>query len=566
MTAAHGTTQETWFGPVGSPLFGVWHLPAGGRSDRVVVIAPPVGIEMFVAHRALRTLADRLAARGVAALRFDYRATGHSAGGPEDGDEVGGWRDSLDEAVRYARELGTGHVSVVGLRLGATLAASVRERVDALVLWDPLASGARFLREEEMVFRVGVPAAPTTDGSGGVYGPGARYGAETVADLREVTLTSLLQEDGSGVRDGLGRVLVVSRADSPPRRGVREVAAAPGVEAVALPGQDALFDWRTLTVPEATIEHVAGWLAAGPGGTDRVLDPALRTDVVVATTSDGLEVHERAVRVGASELFGVLSWVEGRAGSGLVFTNAAPPAVSVGPARMWVELARRHAEHGPALRFDGRGTGESDGAFALTYPAVYVDGVVADIVDAVRWMRARSVTDVAVAGLCAASWAALRAADREPVDRVHALNPSVWDVRPGGALTSPWPPPADGASAGGPPAARAGAARKARRLARELARAVLPQGPWAGLAHRGLVEAPAGLLLPLLRAGTDVHLLLGEREAERYGRLGAVRRPRGAGSGRVVIRHAAEVDHALMSAESRSIVRSLLDPTASPGA
>ena len=84
MTEDLDETVHTWFGPEDAPLFGALHLPAGGRARAVAVILPPVGLERLVSHRALRVLADRLARRGIAALRVDYHSTGDSAGVPSE--------------------------------------------------------------------------------------------------------------------------------------------------------------------------------------------------------------------------------------------------------------------------------------------------------------------------------------------------------------------------------------------------------------------------------------------------------------------------------------------------
>ena len=133
--------------------------------------APPSSARPWAWRRrtrraALRQLAHRLAGSGWAALRIDYAATGDSVGTWTDPDLVAEWLGNIRLAIDCARALGAERVGVVGLRLGATLAAAELARggpVDDLVLWDPCATGRAFLREQramaafrrEMAGRVG---------------------------------------------------------------------------------------------------------------------------------------------------------------------------------------------------------------------------------------------------------------------------------------------------------------------------------------------------------------------------------------------------------------------------
>ncbi len=73
-------TQPTWFGPEMAPLYGVIHVPAGRRARGGVVICPPLGKEHVDTYRGLKLLAQELCERGFLVLRFDYHATGDSAG------------------------------------------------------------------------------------------------------------------------------------------------------------------------------------------------------------------------------------------------------------------------------------------------------------------------------------------------------------------------------------------------------------------------------------------------------------------------------------------------------
>jgi len=140
-----------YFGSSQQPLFGVYHA-AAGPAARVggVVICQPFGSEYIRAHRSLRELAQRLAGAGFPTLRFDYYGCGDSGGGSDEG-RAERWLDDIALAVAELREASAGSkVSLVGLRLGATLAALLAARsrdVERLVLWEPVMSGAEHLAE-----------------------------------------------------------------------------------------------------------------------------------------------------------------------------------------------------------------------------------------------------------------------------------------------------------------------------------------------------------------------------------------------------------------------------------
>lgn len=101
------------------------------------------------AHTALRRLAIELAAQGVYVLRFDYSGTGDSAGNCEEAR----WQDWIADVRTASQELsdrsGVKEISVLGLRLGATVAcAALADRpLDHLYLWHPVISGTDFLHD-----------------------------------------------------------------------------------------------------------------------------------------------------------------------------------------------------------------------------------------------------------------------------------------------------------------------------------------------------------------------------------------------------------------------------------
>lgn len=154
-----------FFGSGQRRLFGLY-TPSrvAGAGARAVVLCHPWGNEYLGAHRSMRHLAKMLSGAGFHVLRFDYFGTGDSAGDMRQAD-LQGWQGDIEMAIEELRDTtGVARVGLAGLRLGATLAAGVAARrpkeVDALALWDPIASGSDYLRE----LRNGVPAPATGGG------------------------------------------------------------------------------------------------------------------------------------------------------------------------------------------------------------------------------------------------------------------------------------------------------------------------------------------------------------------------------------------------------------------
>ncbi len=139
-----------FFGDPAAPLFGALNEPpAGAERGHGVLICPPIAQEHVRTHWALRQLASALARAGFHVLRFDWFGVGDSAGvGGEGG--VARWVEDARDAAQELRDAsGLRKISVVGLRLGATLAALAGRKLkpQSLVLWDPILDGARYLRE-----------------------------------------------------------------------------------------------------------------------------------------------------------------------------------------------------------------------------------------------------------------------------------------------------------------------------------------------------------------------------------------------------------------------------------
>jgi len=139
--------QPLYFEGGGGSLYGVHHMPNPGSSIRHgILIVPPLGQEYVRVHKTLQKLAADLAKIGFDVLRFDYTGTGDS----DDSGvwDLNTWHLDSQRALTHLKSLsGAEKVSLIGIRLGASLAMGLEASADQLILWDPIANGALYLSE-----------------------------------------------------------------------------------------------------------------------------------------------------------------------------------------------------------------------------------------------------------------------------------------------------------------------------------------------------------------------------------------------------------------------------------
>lgn len=375
-------------------VFAWYHAPLDATPDRVAVICPPVLSEYTRSHRSLRHLADRLARAGIPALRFDYDGTGDSPGSDLDAGRFAAWQASVRVAIRHARRLsGAARVSLVGVRLGASLAASVAqdERVEDLVLWNPCVAGRAYVRELQALAMAAEKRS--CDIPGAIESAGFVMTEETLASVRAVNLLEAnFRVDG--------RVLVAGRDDLAPDAKLAERLAALGVahDSMRLPGWSGMMAEHQFTVvPDAALDAIVAWLGreARPTPAAQPLPAAPRESVRFRFDgADGVhaEVEEMACRFGAEgQLFGILSRPVVSSDRPAIVVFNAGAAHHVGPNRLYTELTRSLAALGfPCLRFDLESLGDSvnrDPAARENYP--YPHTATADGKAAIEFLQHR---------------------------------------------------------------------------------------------------------------------------------------------------------------------------------
>jgi uncharacterized protein len=141
--------EQPHFFQVGAErLFAVLHMPAKPPAC-AVVICHAIAEEKLWSHRVYVTLARELAARGIAALRFDYRGEGESDREFEETTVATRVEDTVAAAAALRERVGAGvPLVLLGHRVGGSIAAAAVQggcAADGLVVWDPIIDGHEYL-------------------------------------------------------------------------------------------------------------------------------------------------------------------------------------------------------------------------------------------------------------------------------------------------------------------------------------------------------------------------------------------------------------------------------------
>jgi alpha-beta hydrolase superfamily lysophospholipase len=564
------TASSTWFGPEDRPLAGWLHLPESGVARAGIILCPSLGVEALVAQPAYLRLARHLEAMGFAVLRFDYSATGDSAGSIEAA-SIEQWVEDIRSARDLVVSSGAERIGIVGLRIGATLAARslvTHGAYDAVALWDPCATGRAFLREQQalkaLTFSV---SSPDADEQGldllSFWMP-----TSLAADLGAMTL------DGSERLDSV-KALLVTRANRPKPPQVREWLEHSHAEEVDAKGQEDFLDVPAgiSVLPLDTIDGIAKWL-------DRTFDARATpmrllgsSEAIVDHDAEGRPVVERLSFFGSAGLFGVVTEP--------AFNGGLPPVVllnvgllhHVGPGRLWVDLAREWASKGiRVLRFDLGGIGESPAlpyrSDGVEYPLEAVD----NIVDAMRLVAPDDYENVILVGICSGAYHALETGIALNITGAAIINPILsfdpTEVREGRPLDTRrnavqprheivrWMRESRAITriARWPPLLKV---RQSSRVAQVIDEWT-PEFVWNLLDKTGTIRSGASVLETIGSGGTSILLICGEEEARTFRRAGK-RIDALISAGVLTFEVLPGLDHSLFSAKSRRDATRWLD-------
>lgn len=466
--------EPFYFGPDTRPLFGWLHRPersasSNGEATRRpppvgVVLCAPFGYEGICAQRSLRHFGESLARAGIPALRFDYDGAGDSAGTDWDRERVASWVRSVRAAKdALRRDTGIGQVVLLGVRLGAALAALAaleQEDVAGFVALAPVISGRAYLRElKALQLALGLAPAPVetrSEKEGVQESIGFPITAETRSDLGVIDLGKL-------ERPPAPAVLLIDRDDFAPndKWSAHLSALGANVDHQRIAGYvEMMLDPHKALVPQTMIAAVVKWTSAlrdrlvesgethlGDGNTAPSASLATETardEAEFPSAAGGVRIIERAVFIDRDKrLFGILSQpspsdtgrTRARKQKAILWLNAGSIG-HVGPNRMTVALARKWAGQGHiVLRLDVAGIGES-----LPYPGaqeniVYTDDSRRDTALALDYLRALGAAEVHAIGLCSGAYNAFKGAVAgQAFDGVVMVNPATFFWKPGMSL------------------------------------------------------------------------------------------------------------------------------------
>jgi alpha/beta superfamily hydrolase len=249
-----------FFGNSKQPLYGVYHPPRAHTSrPTAVVLCYPLWQEYMRAHRAFRQLAMLLSKAGFSVLRFDYFGTGDSAGESDAGD-VSRWTQDISTAIDELKDTAAvTKVSLVGLRVGASLAAAVateRKDLDRVILWDPVVGGKSYV--EKMVL---------TEQASGT----APHGPVGTIGIKGFPLTSRMREGLEGIdlhrlpAPASGRMIMTVSEERPEFVAFRDALAGRriGMTYRHIPSAgnwDEIDRWGSALLPQSIIQGIVACL------------------------------------------------------------------------------------------------------------------------------------------------------------------------------------------------------------------------------------------------------------------------------------------------------------------
>jgi pimeloyl-ACP methyl ester carboxylesterase len=347
-------------------------------------------------------------------LRFDWHGTGDSSGSDADPARRAAWQNNVRDAVAWLRtQLGCQRVSVVGLRMGATLAVESlgEHECDNLVLWAPVTCGKGYMRQMQAIEQMAeLRPRPDDAAAGDVEAAGFLVTGQTAEGFLK---SNILRREFT-----CAQALVAGPADK--RLVERFEQLEIPVTSISPPGfAEMMAEPHFSQVPHQAVQEIAGWLSQQIERSPTAeLSIALKDlgpgTATVLPHAGATAIREHVWRFGGElELFGILSEPnEPVPGLPTIVLLNCGAANHVGPGRLNVELSRHLASIGfPTLRIDAYGLGDSVAARLADENNPYPATIFRDVQLAMNELRVRAGAErFVLMGLCSGAYAAFQSA------------------------------------------------------------------------------------------------------------------------------------------------------------
>ncbi len=410
--------------------------PAGAVRRDGIVLFGPYGYEDLTARYSLARLATSLSVNGHPVLRFDLPGTGDSLGDVHDDSPMSVWVDAGLAACALLKECSGVHARIlIGFRIGGTVAALVAQAlhdqgqtVPGLALLGVAVQGRQYIRELQAL----------TNNDPALRFAGFPMGVAIQSALNAVDLRAFAQAPAQRV---FMAVASETRAQTELEFSwARDVS----ITSVAYPDMARhLGESTTSYLPVALFEQLKQWCATDihVDGTD----PSDKSDSLgVQRLNDrgvlrGSGFVEHAVFIPAQGLLtGV--WCESEATPSpkvVLVLSSSGRNPHIGGARVWVQLARRLAEHGIfSVRFDLAGMGDSPPTAGAPEHLIYHSSGIPQLRSVIDHVAARfPEAKICLIGICSGGFLAFHEAISDSrVAGLMIVNLQCYEWRDGTSL------------------------------------------------------------------------------------------------------------------------------------
>ncbi|MGX5172741.1 serine aminopeptidase domain-containing protein [Aliikangiella sp. IMCC44653] len=431
--------KAIWINQGDQAVYTTLHLPLGSPeiSSTGVIICPPFGYEYTHSQRSLRSLADQFASQNFASLRLDYNGTGDSFSDLLQADRVTTFIDNIQQAVDCLKtNLGVTQIALIGLRLGATLAAELATKlsIEHLILWAPCVKGKAYVRELQIAQKLASHQQKPNEKADFIDSGGFILSQQTADDISQLNLLKMAQLKSQSV-------LIVDREEAPSAQKLSSHISQ------LLPGKvtclrsrgfnEMMAEPQNTQIPYQTIDSIQGWLKQHCHAATIALNPQSIDSFSAVNSSPDKAFNEQIIVEPSNQLVGILTQPATSSTNDTVVLLANSGSVhKVGPNRIYTELCRYLAAQGVHIvRFDLSNLGDSLNADSRDENDPYPLYSTRDIAAFSQHLVATyGYSSIHLAGLCSGAHNVLHSVlecSSIPVSNITMINPLAFYRRKG---------------------------------------------------------------------------------------------------------------------------------------